>query len=179
MFSYPRKSAQKYEIILIFATAHKNILEMKRLIITVFSLIIVSVSLSAQSELNAHADNIIGVYDVNHHGEATKVSVFKENNGTYTAQVCWVENRLDENGNVRLDEQNPDESLRNVECDKIVIIKGLVYNPDKQKWGGTKVYDPTRGFRASVQCEFMEDGRLRVKGTLLCFSQSIYWKKVQ
>ena len=152
---------------------------MKRLIIIVFSLIVACVSVCAQTDLNSLADNIIGIYEVNHHGEATKVSVYKNPDGTYTAQVCWVENRLDANGNVRLDEQNPDESLRNVECDKIIIIKGLVYNPDKQKWGGTKVYDPTRGFRASVQCEFVEDGRLRVKGTLLCFSQSIYWKKIE
>ena len=111
--------------------------------------------------------------------KGTSTGTVTNPDGTYTAQVCWVENRLDAKGNVRLDEQNPDESLRNVECDKIIIIKGLVYNPDKQKWGGTKVYDPTRGFRASVQCEFVEDGRLRVKGTLLCFSQSIYWKKIE
>ena len=179
MFSYPRKSAQKYEIILIFATAHKNILEMKRLIITVFSLIAAIISLSAQSDLNSSADNIIGTYEVNHHGEVTRVSVFKNSDGTFTAQVCWVENRLDANGNVRLDEKNPDESLRNVECDKIVIIKGLAYNADRQKWGGAKVYDPTRGFRASVQCEFVENGKLRVKGSLLGFSQSIYWKKIE
>ena len=152
---------------------------MKRLIIIVFSFLTASVWLSAQSELNSAADNIIGIYEVLHHGEVTHVSVFKNTDGTYTAQICWVENRLDENGNVRLDEKNPDESLRKVECDKIVIIKGLVYNPDKQKWGGTKVYDPTRGFRASVQCEFEEDGRLRVKGTLLCFSQSMYWTKIK
>ena len=152
---------------------------MNKLITTVFTLFAASISLLAQSDLNSLADNIIGTYEVNHHGEATRVSVYKNADSTYTAQVCWVENRLDANGNVRLDEQNPDESLRNVECDKIVIIKGLVYNSDKQKWGGTKVYDPTRGFRASVQCEFVEDGRLRVKGTLLCFSQSIYWKKIE
>ena len=152
---------------------------MKNLIIIVFTLLAASISMLAQSDLNSVADNIIGTYEVNHHGESTKVSVYKNADSTYTAQVCWVENRFDANGNVRLDEQNPDESLRNVECDKIVIIKGLVYNPDRQKWGGAKVYDPTRGFRASVQCEFVEDGRLRVKGTLLCFSQSIYWKKIE
>ena len=76
---------------------------MKRLIIIVFSFLTASVWLSAQSELNSAADNIIGIYEVLHHGEATHVSVFKNTDGTYTAQICWVENRLDENGNVRLD----------------------------------------------------------------------------
>ena len=152
---------------------------MKRLIIIVFSLLAAVFNLSAQSDLNTSADNIIGIYKVNHHGESTKVRVYKNSNGTYTAQVCWVANRLDEAGNVRLDEKNPDESLRTVECDKVVIIKGLVYNAEKQRWGGTKVYDPTRGFRANVQCEFTEEGMLRVRGSLLGFSQSIYWKKIE
>ena len=152
---------------------------MKRLTIIFFGFVAACLSLFAQSDLNSSADNIIGNYDVNHHGESTKVTVYRNTDGTYTAQVYWVENRLDEQGNVRLDEKNPDESLRDVECDKIIIIKGLVYNPEKQKWGGTKVYDPTRGFRAGVQCEFVDDGRLRVKGTLLGFSQSIYWAKIE
>ncbi len=152
---------------------------MKRLIIIVFGLIYAVFGLSAQSELNSSADSIIGVYEVNHHGEATKVRVYKNNNGTYIAQVFWVEKRLDEDGNVRLDEKNPDKSLRNVECDKVIIMKGLVYDPDKQRWGDTKVYDPTRGFRANVQCEFTENGSLRVRGSLLGFSQSIYWKKIE
>ena len=152
---------------------------MKRLIIIVFSLLSAVFGLSAQSELNSAADNIIGIYEVNHHGESTKVRVYRNGNGTYTAQVCWVANRLDKDGNVRLDEKNPDESLRTVECDQVVIIKGLVYNAEKQRWGGAKVYDPTRGFRANVQCEFTEEGTLRVRGSLMGFSQSIYWKKIE
>ena len=152
---------------------------MKRLIVTVFGLLAIFFVMSAQEDLNSSSDNIIGIYKVNHHGESSKVRVYKNNDGTYTAQVFWVADRLDKDGNVRLDEKNPDESLRTVECDKVVIIKGLVYNAEKQRWGGTKVYDPTRGFRANVQCEFTEEGTLRVRGSLLGFSQSIYWSKIE
>ena len=151
---------------------------MKRLIVTIFGLIAIFFVMSAQTDLNSSADNILGIYSINHQGEPAKVRVFKETDGSYTAQVIWVQNRLDEDGKVRLDEKNPDKSLRAVECDKIVLIKGLVYNSDKQKWGDAKIYDPTRGFRANVQCEFMENGSLRVRGSLLGFSQSIYWKKL-
>ena len=179
MFSYPRKSAQNYEIILIFATAHEKTWIMKRLIIIVFCLMASLYCAFAQSSLNSSADNIIGIYAVNHHGESTKVRVYKQANGTYVAQVMWVANRLDENGNVRVDEKNPDKALRNVECDKVILIKDLAYDSEKQRWGDTKVYDPTRGIRANVNCEFMENGTLRVRGSLLGFSQSIYWKKLQ
>ena len=152
---------------------------MNRLILILFGLFATSFFLSAQTSLNASPDNILGLYEVTYQGVSSKVQISKDELGTYTAKIIWVENRLDENGNVRLDEKNPDASLRAVECDRVVIIKNMTYDPQKQKWGNAKVYDPIRGIRANVQCEFMEDGRLRVKGYLLCFSQSIYWKKVQ
>ena len=93
------------------------------------------------------------------------------------AQIIWVKNRTDENGNVRLDEKNPDKSLRHVPCDEIILFSGLKYNPDKKQWDGTKIYDPTRGIRANLVCRFEDDGTLRVKGSLLGFSQSFYWEK--
>ena len=151
---------------------------MRKLTLLLCLLATAFVTISGQSVLNSVADSILGEYEVNHQGEFTKVRVTKEDDGTYKAQVFWVENRLDENGNVRLDEKNPDKSLRHVECDEIVLISGLKYDGGRNKWGGTKVYDPTRGIRANVVCEFQNDGTLRVKGSLLGFSQSIYWKKL-
>lgn len=132
----------------------------------------------AQQNLNGEADNILGVYEASHQGESCKVRVTKEDGGTYMAQVFWVDNRLDKKGNVRLDDKNPDKSLRHVECDKIVLITGLRYDESKQKWSDAKIYDPTRGIRANVVCEFRPDGLLRVKGSLLGFSQSVYWRKL-
>ncbi len=151
---------------------------MRRLITTIAAVLFFLPYTAAQTDLNSSADSIIGEYAVNHQGEFTKVRVTKEDDGTYKAQVFWVEMRLDENGNVRLDEKNPDKSLRHVECDAIVLIRGMKYDPVKKKWGGTKVYDPTRGIRANVMCEFIDEGTLRIKGSLLGFSQSIYWKKL-
>ncbi len=134
---------------------------------------------AAQDSLNAFADGILGDYEVSHQGECSKVRITKENDGTYTVRVFWVQDRLDKKGNVRLDDKNPDKSMRNVECDNIVIVTGLKYDAEKQKWGDAKIYDPTRGIKANVVCEFRPDGLLRVKGSLLGFSQSVYWKKLQ
>ena len=77
--------------------------------------------------MNSKADNIIGEYLVDHKGEKSKVKVFKNADGSYTAQVFWVQNRTEKDGSVRKDSKNPDKSLRNVDCDKIVIFKGLKY----------------------------------------------------
>lgn len=133
---------------------------------------------SAMQGLNDDADNIVGEYEASHQGELCKIRISKEDGGTYKAQVFWVENRLDKDGNIRLDEKNPDRALRNVECDKIVLITGLRYDGEKQRWSETKIYDPTRGIKANVTSWFEQEGLLRVKGSMLGFSQSVYWKKL-
>ena len=152
---------------------------MRKLTLLLCLLATAFVTISGQSVLNSSADSILGEYEVCHQGEYTKVRVTKDTDGTYKAQVFWVEDRLDKNGNVRLDEKNPDKSLRHIECDQIVLISGLKYNGKKQEWTDAKVYDPTRGIRANVTCTFQPDGLLRVKGSLLGFSQSIYWRKIE
>lgn len=152
---------------------------MKRFLTFLFLVLSFGFSLAAQNVLNQDCDAIVGTYEVCHQGEKAHVQITKETDGSYRARVIWVEDRLDKKGNVRLDEKNPDKSLRHVECDKIILFSGLKYNKEKSRWDGAKVYDPTRGLRANVVCEFMEDGTFRVKGFLLGFSQSIYWKPIR
>ena len=151
---------------------------MRKLLSTLVLFMAFSVVVMAQQSLNENPDSIVGEYSVLHEGENTKVRITRETDGTFKAQVFWVENRLDDEGNVRLDEKNPDKSLRHVECDRIVLMNGIRYDAEKNRWGETKVYDPTRGIKANATCEFMPDGTLRVKGSLLGFSQSIYWVRM-
>lgn len=125
-----------------------------------------------------HPDDIIGVYYVAHEGEESRVRVFRETDGTFSAQVLWIRDSLDRRGNLRLDEKNPDRSLRDIPCNRILIMKGLKFNSAKLRWDDGKIYDPTRGIRANVMCEFEPDGRLRVRGSLLGISQSVYWDKI-
>lgn len=126
---------------------------------------------------NESGDNIVGLYSTVHGGENTKIRVTKTGD-TYMAQVVWVENRLDKKGNVRLDEKNPDKSLRSVECDKIVLMKNLKYDSSKKMWGDTKIYDPTRGINANVKCSFSDDGVLIVKGSLLGITVTLKWTPI-
>ena len=131
--------------------------------------------LSAREE----PDDIIGVYYVRHQDEESKVRIYRQPDDTYSAQVLWIKDSLDRNGRLRLDEKNPDRSLRNVPCNRIVIINGLKYDSSKERWSGGKIYDPTRGLRANVVCDFEPDGRLRVRGSLLGISQTVYWDKIE
>ena len=178
MFPYSRKIAQNYEIIPIFATAHTKFLEMKRLVIIVFTLIIYICQASAQEDMNLLPDAILGEYEVLHQGEYARIRITRDTDSTYMAQVFWLDDMYDRRGNVRLDERNPDKELRQIPCNQIVLMTGLKYDDRKQRWGDTKLYDPTRGVRASVTCEFREEKGLRVRMSFLCFSQTCWWKKL-
>jgi len=126
-------------------------------------------------------DRIVGMYRlITKEGENTKIRVTKLPDGTYEGKLCWVENRLDKNGNVRLDSKNPNSALRSVPCDRIVLFSGLKYDGKENRWSGTKIYDPRRGIRANVWMWFDRDsGKLKVQGALFGITETADWTKIE
>lgn len=149
---------------------------MKRILTLLLTLLCVS-PIIAQNSLNDKADNIIGTYSGKQGDDRFKVKIVKLTDGTYRGQVIWMERDKDEKGNKILDSKNPDKSLRNRPADQIVLFSGLKYNEKKRRWNDTKIYDPQRGMRAHMTAEFAADGRLRIKGSILGISESVYWTK--
>lgn len=134
---------------------------------------------TAQNALNGNADNIVGTYEGTQNGDRFKAKIEKLKDGTYRGQVFWMENDKDAKGNKRLDEKNPDKSLRNTPADRIVLFSGLKYDAKKKEWNDTKIYDPQRGMKAKMTASFDKDGRLKITGSVLLISESVYWKKIQ
>ena len=143
----------------------------------ILSLTILLCTLLTAATAQRAADKIVGIYHITHKGEESRIRIVKNVDDTYTAQVISVKNRTDKNGKVRLDEKNPDKSLRNTPCDRIVLIKGMKYDATKNTWGNAKIYDPTRGLRANVTCSFDTATRLRVRGSVLGIGETVYWDK--
>lgn len=150
---------------------------MKKVLFALLALVAFAAPLSAQN-LNDNGDNIVGEYLTDRVGSKSKVRVTRNDNGTYTAQVFWVENALDKNGNKRKDVNNPDKSLRNVDIDKVILVDGLEYDAEDKKWGGTKIYDPTKGLKVNVSAEFVEPTKLKLRGTILGVGVTLYWNKL-
>ena len=132
----------------------------------------------AQS-LNDSGDNIVGEYLTDSGGSKSKVRVTKNANGTYDAQVFWVEKPLDANGKKRKDVKNPDSKLRNVDIDKVVLIKGLKYDAKDKEWTDSKIYDPGSGKIYSVDIEFKDAKTLKVYGNILGIGKTVYWTRIE
>ena len=138
------------------------------------SALLLSLGLFAQ---NNNANNILGTYNCGTGIDAYKVKITAQADGTYKGTVCWVADRLDENGKVKTDTKNPDKSLRNVPMDKVVVFSGLKYDSEKQNWSGAKIYDPGRGIKVKMTAKFEGPGKLVVRGTVLGIGESVTWTK--
>lgn len=151
---------------------------MKKFIFTLIAAIAFAMPSVSQS-LNNRADDIVGEYLTDRGGSKSKVRVTKSADGTYMAQIFWVENPLDKNGNKRKDVNNPDKKLRNVDIDKVVIVNGLKYDAEEKEWNGAKIYDPSKGFRVNVEAEFVEPKKLKLFGNIWGIGTTIYWTKIK
>ena len=149
---------------------------MKRIIMT---LAMALMCVGAAFAQNDKADNILGKYSGGEGDKAYKLEITKLADGTYQAQIYWLANPLDKNGEVALDTKNSDKALRSTPMDKVVLIKGLKYNPDKQQWGDAKIYDPERGIKANATARFENSKDLIVRGTVLGIGESVTWSRIQ
>lgn len=151
---------------------------MRKFITTILCALVFSIPTFAQG-LNDKADNIVGEYLTDRGGSKSKVRITKNADGTYNAQVFWVEKPFDSQGNKRKDVKNPDKSLRNVDIDKVVLVKGLKYDAEDKEWGGAKIYDPTKGMRVNATAEFVEPNKLKLRATILGIGKTLYWTKIK
>ena len=151
---------------------------MKKTLFTLLCAMTFSLTAFAQ-DMNSNGDNIIGEYTSDRGGSLSKIRVTKAEDGTYSAQVYWVENALDKNGNKRKDVKNPDKSLRNVDIDQVVLISGLKYDAKDKEWSGADIYDPTMGMKVSVDVEFISPTRLKLFGNILGIGKKVYWTRIE
>lgn len=152
--------------------------KMKKIIFTLVCSVLFALTGNAQ-DINSKGDNIIGEYLYVKESGKSKIRFSKAANGTYTAQVFWVENAVDANGAKRKDLKNPDKSLRNVNLDKVVLIKGLKYDADDKEWGDAKIYDPSSGKIYSVDIEFKDANTLKVYGNIWGIGKTVYWTRLK
>ena len=125
------------------------------------------------------ADKILGVYKAVEEGKESKVEFTRQADGSYRGQIIWLKQPDNPDGTPKLDVKNPDASKRSVRADRVVVVDGVKYDAKNNVWNGGRVYDPTKGKDYKVEVSFEDARTLRVKGSLLGFSRSVYWTKIE
>ncbi len=148
---------------------------MKRILSCMIA-ILSGIILFAQNDL---ADNILGEYSGRTGQFHFHARISRSADGTYRADVIHVDNLVQRDGSILRDIKNPDPKLRDTPADRIIIFTGLQYDPEKQHWGGTKIYDPRRGIKAPFEAWFSSPDKLNIKGSLFGISKTVYWTRLK
>lgn len=82
----------------------------------------------------------------------------------YFGRVVWLLEPNDENGNPRVDKNNPDESLRSTPLKGYRVLKDFVYNEEEGIWEDGTIYDPKNGTTYNCRIELIEENKIEVRG---------------
>lgn len=136
-------------------------------------------TLMADAQASKGGDAILGTWLAEQDGIKSHASITRQEDGTYKCQLFWVDGSTAPDGTKYLDVKNPDKSLRNVPVDRVVLFSGLKYDAEKNRWSGTKIYDPTRGIRANVTCTLDDENTLKLRGSVLGIGETVIWYRIK
>ena len=142
-------------------------------------LLIALISLTTMTTFAASpGDKILGTYQAIEEGSESKVRFTKQADGTYRCQIFWLKESTNADGTKKKDAKNPDAKKSKMDADQVVLIESIRYDAKNDEWNDGKIYNPKSGKSYKATVTFESPTKLRVKGSLLGFSKSVYWNKI-
>jgi uncharacterized protein (DUF2147 family) len=123
--------------------------------------IILFTSFSAYTYTHLISDDIIGTWLVSS-GDA-KVSIFKTGS-YYYGKIDWLRKPNTPEGKPKVDENNPDPSLRSRHILGLLLLKGFEYAEKDHQWINGEIYDPKNGKTYSCKISMSDKNTLEVRG---------------
>jgi len=128
--------------------------------------------------LLAQTDRVVGFW-LNEDGNA-QIEIYRVAGSQYNGKIVWLEEPLEDDGTPKVDDENPDRSLRNRPLLGLEILTGFSYNASKQEWEKGRIYDPDNG--RTYDCYMSLDGHntLKIRGFVLgmrWLGRSTEWKR--
>ena len=140
--------------------------------------VFICIMIFASFNLLAQADRVVGFW-LNEDGNA-QIEIYRVAGSQYNGKIVWLEEPLEDDGTAKVDDENPDRSLRNRPLLGLEILTGFSYNASKQEWEKGRIYDPDNG--RTYDCYMSLDGHntLKIRGFVLgmrWLGRSTEWKR--
>lgn len=95
--------------------------------------------------------------------KTSKIQIYKTTSGHYAGKIVWLKEPNDEKGNAKVDNKNPDTSLRTRPLLNLVIMRAMSSKGNNKYEGGT-IYDPKSGNTYSSKAEVTSANTLKLRG---------------
>jgi len=124
----------------------------------------------------AQSDAIIGDW-FNQEKDAV-IKITKTEKNTFEGQIIWMLNPNDENGNPKVDNLNPDESLQSRARMGMVMMYDFTFDQDNV-WDEGEIYDPKSGNTYSGTITLSSENSLDLRGYvgLPIFGRTSNWTR--
>ena len=95
-------------------------------------------------------------------------------------RIAELDEPLDENGNEKFDENNPDPALRSRPILGLDLIAGFTRD-GRSEWKGGTIYDPRNGKTYKCVMKLQRDGSLKVRGYVgvPMFGKTVVWTRIE
>jgi len=122
-------------------------------------------------------DKLVGVWQPSDGRSYVKID--KIGNKFY-GRVVWLKEPNDEDGNPRVDTNNPDEALRSTPLKGYRILKDFIYNEKEGIWEDGTIYDPKNGTTYNCKIVLTEDNQIEVRGYVgtAVFGRTDVWTRL-
>jgi len=124
----------------------------------------------------AQSDAIIGDWFSQEKDAVIKITKTEKN--TFEGQIVWMLNPNDENGNPKVDNLNPDESLQSRARMGMVMMYDFAFDQDNV-WDDGEIYDPKSGNTYSGTITLSSENSLDLRGYvgLPIFGRTSKWTR--
>ena len=139
------------------------------------SFILIGSMISFDTHSQNKADDILGIW-LTGGKEPARIQIYKTGEKFY-GKIIWLKNPT-ENGNPRMDGNNPDKEKGNNPIIGLVMLKDFKFDGDDE-WKGGDIYDPESGKTYSSYMYLKDNKTLKVRGYtgLSIFGRTEIWTR--
>jgi uncharacterized protein (DUF2147 family) len=114
----------------------------------------------------AQADKVLGFWLTEE--KDAQIQIVKSADGKYNGTIVWLDEPFEDDGSIKVDDENPDPKLQKRTIMGLPLLKNFVYDSKNKEWQDGTIYDPDSGNTYDCYMWFDEDQNvLKIKGYIL------------
>tara|TARA_Y100001954_G_C15605730_1_gene500289 strand:+ start:55 stop:501 length:447 start_codon:yes stop_codon:yes gene_type:complete len=145
------------------------------------TLLFIFCSLFSFFSFSQKKDALVGVWLEEEGQSEIEIYAVNTSEGTkYEGKIIWLKEPLRENGEVKLDDKNPNPKLRNQTILGLIIMKDLKFKKP-YNWHDGSIYDARSGKTYSLEINMPNINILKLRGYIgvSLIGKTTVWKRVK